>query len=69
MLFIVTLPLFHDLLPVTSSPSYYLLPVTYHLLPITCYLLLSLFVQIIWLLNSRLIREYLFQPTRLSPFL
>ena len=39
MLFIVTSPLFHDLLPVISSPSYYLLPVTYHLLPITCYLL------------------------------
>ena len=39
MLFIVTSPLFHDLLPVISSPSYYLLPVTYHLLPIACYLL------------------------------
>ena len=38
---------------------------TYHLSLINY----SRFVQIIWLLNSRLIREYLFQPTRLSPFL
>ncbi|MBT9897728.1 hypothetical protein GPL09_04740 [Bacteroides thetaiotaomicron] len=38
MLFIVTLPLFHDLLPVTSSPSYYLLLITCYLLPVTYYL-------------------------------
>ena len=33
------------------------------------FIIYSRLVQIIWLLNSRLIREYLFQPTRLSPFL
>ena len=61
-----------ELNSIAAMKSVVAITILFTILLFTVYCLLrgnySLFVQIIWLPNSTLIREYLFQPTLFKPF-